>query len=116
MVKSLTLSEECASASTSDQVRTDCNLTALIWTRVDLVSVARIVDDRGDAHVLALAFSVEVEAMACDPWQENRVKVCVSKGWSRHTVQLPNDPSSVTRPTRASDCNCDARAGLDARG
>ena len=31
-----------------------------------------------------------------------------------HGVKPPNDPSSATRPTRASDCNLDAMAGFAA--
>ena len=73
MMESLALSEERVPPCTSDQIRTNCNLAALVGACIDVVAVACIINDGDGANLLAFAVGVEVKAMADNPRRKNRV-------------------------------------------
>jgi hypothetical protein len=75
VVKALALSEESVPAVASDQIRAHCNLAVLVGTRVDVISVACIINYGDRANFLAFAIGAEVKAMASHPRQKNCVEV-----------------------------------------
>jgi hypothetical protein len=74
-MKTLALSKEGMSLGASDQICAHGNLAAVVGLRINVISVACIVDHGDNANLLALAFRVEVKAMASNPRQKNRVEV-----------------------------------------
>lgn len=75
MMKTLALPEEGVPPSASDQIGTDCHLTPLIGTCVDVVRVACIVNYCDSANLFTLAVGVKVKAMVSHPRHKNRVEV-----------------------------------------